>query len=111
MSEILDALGRLSAAEEFFDYLAVPYDQAVVHVNRLHILKRFNQYLRTTAPNVAELRAEEQRAACRKLLIKAYEDFVRSTPAREKVFKVFRDADGPTVNFDSLRGTLPSRKG
>jgi nitrogenase-stabilizing/protective protein len=109
MSDTLQALGALSAAEEFFDFLAIPYDPAVVHVNRLHILKRFNQYLRTTLPRVADLEAEAQHQACRSLLIRAYEDFVRSTPAQEKVFKVFQDADGSHVGLDSLRSTLPSR--
>jgi len=34
---------------------------------------------------------------------------VRSTPAQEKVFKVFQDADGrQQVSLDSLRATLPS---
>ncbi|HET7688396.1 MAG TPA: nitrogenase-stabilizing/protective protein NifW, partial [Candidatus Macondimonas sp.] len=45
MSELMNQLGRFSAAEEFLDFFQVPYDPAVVHVNRLHILKRFNQYL------------------------------------------------------------------
>jgi nitrogenase-stabilizing/protective protein len=42
--------------------------------------------------------------------MRAYEDFVRSTPAQEKVFKVFQDAEGGHVGLDSLRSTLPSRK-
>jgi nitrogenase-stabilizing/protective protein len=108
-TDTLEALGKLSAAEEFFDFLSVPYDPPVVHVNRLHILKRFNQYLRTTKPDVADLESDAQRAVCRDLLIKAYGDFVRSTPAREKVFKVFQEADGAQVGLDSLRSSLPSR--
>jgi nitrogenase-stabilizing/protective protein len=105
----LEALGRLSAAEEFFTYLGVPYDSPVVHVNRLHILKRFNQYLRAAKPPVAELDPATQLQACRDLLGRAYGDFVTSTPAREKVFKVFQDADGASVGIDGLRSSLPSR--
>lgn len=105
----LEALGKLSAAEEFFTFLGVPYDPPVVHVNRLHILKRFNQYLRTGKPSVAELDPAAQLAACRDLLGRAYADFVRSTPAQEKVFKVFQDADGASVGLDGLRSSLPSR--
>lgn len=109
MNDTLEALGKLSAAEEFFAFLSVPYEPSVVHVNRLHILKRFNQYLRTTKPDVADLESDAQFQACRNLLIRAYGDFVRSTPAQEKVFKVFQDADGGHVGLDSLRSSLPSR--
>lgn len=111
MSDVLADLGNLSAAEEFFTYLQVPFSPPVVHVNRLHILKRFNQYLRTAQPPVAGLPAEAQLAACRALLQKAYDDFVRSTPAQEKVFKVFQDVDGAQhVGIDSLRASLPAKR-
>lgn len=110
MKDTMDSLGALSAAEEFFDFLGLAYDPPVLHVNRLHILKRFNQYLRTTKPDVTGLDSQAQYAACRALLSRAYEDFVRSTPAREKVFKVFQDTDGGHVGLDSLRRTLPSHK-
>jgi nitrogenase-stabilizing/protective protein len=110
MNNTMQALGALSAAEEFFDYLGIPYEPAVLHVNRLHILKRFNQYLRAAKPDVAGLDGEAQHAAYRELLGRAYEDFIRSTPAREKVFKVFQDADGTHVGLESLRSTLPSHK-
>lgn len=109
MNDTLEALGKLSAAEEFFEFFSLGYDPAVVRVNRLHILKRFNQYLRTRKPDVDTLDSGAQFEACRELLKRAYEDFIRSTPAREKVFKVFQDADGAQVGLDSLRGTLPSR--
>jgi nitrogenase-stabilizing/protective protein len=109
MSELMDKLNTLSSAEEFLAYLDVPYDQAVVHVNRLHILKRFHQYLRNT-PGVDTQDEAQQRETCRELLTRAYEDFVRSTPAQEKVFKVFQDMDGQQVTVDSLRSTLPSSR-
>lgn len=109
MANTLETLATLSAAEEFFEHLGVAYDPAVIHVNRLHILKRFNQYLRTTEPDVAGLEAGAQLHTCRELLIRAYRDFVRSTPAQEKVFKVFHDAEGGHVGLDTLRRTLPSR--
>lgn len=114
MSHALDALYQslsgLSAAEEFFQYFGVDYEPAVVHVNRLHILKRFNQYLRT-AKGFKDLEASALHTACQELLTRAYRDFVRSTPAQEKVFKVFQDMDGGQVALDQLRGSLPSRRG
>jgi nitrogenase-stabilizing/protective protein len=108
MSNLLKHMTNFSAAEEFLDYFQVPYEQSVINVNRLHILKRFNQYLRQT-PGTAEMDDETLRGVCKELLAKAYDDFVRSTPAQEKVFKVFQDTDGKQhVSVDSLRVSLPS---
>lgn len=109
MSEVLTNMRALSSAEEFFDYLALPYDPAVLHVTRLHVLKRFNQYLEAAEAETEHLNSAAQAQAYRALLLRAYEDFIRSTPAREKVFKVFQDADGAHVGLESLRRTLPSR--
>jgi nitrogenase-stabilizing/protective protein len=109
MSDLLEKLAGLSAAEEFLDFFGIPYAPAVVHVNRLHILKRFHQYLRA-APDFASLDAERQFQTGRELLARAYEDFVRSTPLQEKVFKVFQDMDGQRIGLDELRAALPSRR-
>jgi nitrogenase-stabilizing/protective protein len=65
----------------------------VVQVNRLHILKRFYQYLHTTPLPTADDEVEQFRHY-RGLLAQAYQDFVKSTPAAEKVFKVFQEAGG-----------------
>jgi nitrogenase-stabilizing/protective protein len=109
MSDLLKHMSTFSAAEEFLDYFQVPYEQPVVNVNRLHILKRFNQYLRAT-PGTSEMDDETLRGVCKETLDKAYQDFVTSTPAQEKVFKVFQDTDGKQhVSLDSMRSALPSR--
>jgi nitrogenase-stabilizing/protective protein len=129
MSDVLADLRALSSAEEIFGYFSLPYDPAVLHVNRLHILKRFNQYLAAGLPAAAAALPTPDAptpdapgpvamggntvhaavAAHRALLLRAYEDFVRSTPAREKVFKVFQDAEGGHIGLETLRRTLPSR--
>ncbi len=83
-------LSQLSAAEEFFEYLAVPYDKHVVNVNRLHILKRFRQYL-ATALDDASADGEDLHALCASLLERAHGDFVCSNARIEKVFRVFQD--------------------
>jgi len=108
MSEIINTLGTLSSAEEFLNFLEVEYDQRVVNVNRLHILKRFNQYLaRHAFKGGSEV---ETRAEYKALLEQAYSDFVKSDAVTEKVFKVFQDATGvKTFSVDSLRASLPGR--
>ena len=82
-----EALGELSAAEEFLEYFGIAYDVRTVQVNRLHILQRFHNYISAAG----ELPEEEapRRAVYARLLQQAYEDFVTSDALTEKVFKVF----------------------
>ena len=92
---VLDDLKQLSAAEEFFAVLDVAYDPAIVNVARLHILRRMGQYLRET-----ELDGQPDdvvRTACRDTLERAYDDFRRSSPIAERVFKVHQDAVKPAA--------------
>lgn len=105
MSSFKETLSTLSSAEEFLNFLEVDYDPRVVNVKRLHILKRFNQYLARQAFNSAS--EAEIKAQYRALLKQAYEDFVTSDAVTEKVFKVFQDAAGvKTYSLDNLRATL-----
>ena len=109
METFLQQLKALSSAEDFLRYFGVPFEQSVVNVSRLHILKRFFQYLRqeTNLPQSDEL---QMFTVYRGLLVKAYADFVTSTPAQEKVFKVFQDTNGKQhVTLDSLKASMPQR--
>jgi len=104
-------LRQLSAAEDFLNFFGVPYEKAVVNVSRLHILKRFYQYIRQE-PYLPDNSEQALYQCYRSLLIKAYQDFVTSTPAQEKVFKVFQEADGHQhVTLQNLKSTLPSHGG
>jgi len=84
-----DDMEELSSAEEFLQYFGIEYDQTVVHVNRLHILQRFHNYISKAEKDMPE-DEEGKRAAYKELLLTAYQDFVNSDAATEKVFKVFR---------------------
>lgn len=110
MSDIVrKTLGGFSAAEEFLNYLGVEYDQRVVNVNRLHILKRFNQYMARHTFSGGDEAA--QRAEYKSLLERAYNDFVQSDAATEKVFKVFQDATGmKTFSIESLKASMPAKQ-
>ena len=110
MDGLIDRLKALSSANEFLEFFGIPYEERVVHVNRLHILKRFYQYLHG-AQGLAGLDDIEMFRRYRELLLKAYEDFTVSNAVTEKVFKVFQDADGQAhVSVNSLRDSLAERR-
>jgi nitrogenase-stabilizing/protective protein len=92
---VLDELRRLSAAEDIFRCLEVPYEPSVVNVARLHILRRMGEYL--AKEEMTGLDDDEVRARCRAHLEKAYADFVARSPIEERVFKVHKDAVKPAT--------------
>ncbi|WP_412480448.1 nitrogenase-stabilizing/protective protein NifW [Azonexus sp. IMCC34839] len=96
-----EALEELVSAEDFLEYFDVPYDQSVVHVNRLHILQRFHDYMAKQAPNLPP-DEEQQRGIYRLWLSRAYQDFVESNSITEKVFAVFQNQAKPEGGFSSF---------
>ncbi len=80
-------MDELESAEDFLNYFSIDYDQKVVHVNRLHILQRFHNYINEIESLPED--EDELRALYKDLLQGAYEDFVKSDALTEKVFKVF----------------------
>ena len=102
-----DDLDELSSAEDFLEYFEVPFEASVVHVNRLHILQRFHDYL-------TQVQMPQDEAARRALyaeqLQRAYGDFVNSDARTEKVLKIYKQS-GPQVAFvsvDQLRRGSPA---
>jgi nitrogenase-stabilizing/protective protein len=104
-----DALDELESAEDFLEYFAVPFDSKVVHVNRLHIMQRYHDYLSKSEVSLQEHQGNEAalRSVYRALLERAYQDFVESDALTEKVFKVFKMHEPQTtfVSIDSLLGS------
>ena len=96
-----EAMEELVSAEDFLDYFEVPYESSVVHVNRLHILQRFHDYLAKQAPNLPP-EEDQQRGIYRLWLERAYQDFVESTLIKEKVFAVFQNQAQPDGGFSSF---------
>jgi len=90
-TNILDKLKRLSSAEDFFAALGVAYDEAVLRVARLHILKRMGQYL--ASDELDGLPDAVAAARAKATLQRAYADFERSSPLAERVFRVLKDHD------------------
>ena len=93
-------MDELSSAEDFLDYFGIDYAQSVVHVNRLHILQRFHDYLDGVEAMPED--DDEKREVYTGLLSSAYNDFVQSDAITEKVFKVFRMNEPVTVEIPLL---------
>jgi nitrogenase-stabilizing/protective protein len=93
-------MDELSSAEDFLDYFEIEYDPSVVHVNRLHILQRFHDYL----DGVGEMPEsdDEKYQLYAGMLKSAYSDFVESDALTEKVFKVFHMHEPVTVKVPLL---------
>ena len=51
VSETLDALRRLGSAEEILAYFRIPFDERVLDVYRMRILKEANGFLNRLGPN------------------------------------------------------------
>jgi nitrogenase-stabilizing/protective protein len=99
-----DDLENLESAEDFLNYFELEYDPSVVHVNRLHILQRFHNYL-SQGEDVLPEDEEAKREVYKRLLIQAYQDFVESDALTEKVFKVFH-MHGEQTTFVPIDGLL-----
>lgn len=108
LDDFEDDLAELSSAEDFLHYFDVPFDPAVVQVNRLHILQRFHDYLAEIDEEPDSVRARFSLYA--DLLRAAYLDFVRSDARTEKVFRVFKMREPRQVAV-SLTTLLESRPG
>jgi nitrogenase-stabilizing/protective protein len=93
-------LDELSSAEDFLDYFGIEYTPSVVHVNRLHILQRFHDYIDGIEAMPQD--DDERREIYAGLLSSAYNDFVQSDALTEKVFKVFRMNEPVTVEIPLL---------
>lgn len=101
-----DAMEELSSAEDFLQFFEVEYDPSVVHVNRLHIMQRFHDYLSDSGEVMANYEGNDEAMAAgyRSLLERAYQDFVDSDALTEKVFKVFKmqEQQNGFVSVESL---------
>jgi nitrogenase-stabilizing/protective protein len=104
-------LEDLDTAEAFLDHFGIAHDEPVVRRARLHILQRFHDYLAAAEPPADP---EALTAAIRDCLARAYDDFVRSDPLTERVFKVLKEAPAQAaakqaagrafVPLDAVRG-------
>ncbi|MEH1832046.1 MAG: nitrogenase-stabilizing/protective protein NifW [Nostoc sp.] len=102
MTGTINEFKQLVDAEEFFKFFNLPYDLEVVNVNRLHILKKFSQYIQEIDDNSADLSQEERLNQYSLALQKAYQVFIESTPHEQKLFKVFNDKPKNVVTLTEI---------
>ncbi len=75
-TDIAKRLKASSSAEDFFAMLGVPFDEAVLRVARLHILKRMGEYL--AGDDLEGLPDTVAAARAAAVLQRAYSDFESS---------------------------------
>ncbi|MFN6568646.1 nitrogenase-stabilizing/protective protein NifW [Dendronalium sp. ChiSLP03b] len=102
MTGTIEEFKQLTDTEEFLQFFNLPYDQKFVNVNRLHILKKFSQYMREIDENYPNLSAEEKLKQYSLALQTAYEVFLESTPHEQKLFKVFNDKPKNVVTLTEI---------
>ncbi|MBF2003923.1 nitrogenase-stabilizing/protective protein NifW [Chlorogloeopsis fritschii PCC 9212] len=102
MSEDWNKFQKLTEAEEYFDFFQLPYDQKVVNVNRLHILKKFSQYIQEIDENYTDLSLEDKLSKYCEALQKAYQVFIESTPQEQKLFKVFNQKPKNVITLTEI---------
>ncbi len=113
-TDIAKRLKSLSSAEDFFAALGVTYDEAVLRVARLHILKRMGEYL--AGDDLEGLPDIVAAARAKAVLARAYADFETSSPLAQRVFKVLKENDPdrpvpPKTAFVSLDEIAPLPRG
>lgn len=102
--DFLEDMDELVSAEDFLEYFSIEYEPSVVHVNRLHILQRFHNYLEEFDQMPES--ENELRIVYASLLLRAYTDFVESDAKTEKVFRVFKSME-PSEIMVPLTDLMP----
>ncbi|AKG24132.1 nitrogenase-stabilizing/protective protein NifW [Calothrix sp. 336/3] len=102
MSGTLEEFKQLTKAEQYFEFFQLPYDQKVVNVNRLHILKKFSQLMQQIDENDTDLNEVERLNKYCEALQQAYQVFLDSTAQEQKLFKVFNQKPKNVVTLTEI---------
>jgi nitrogenase-stabilizing/protective protein len=103
MNFTLDNFNKITTAEDYFEFFKLPYDQKFVNVNRLHILKKFSQFIDEINSSNPDLSEDEKLNNYRDALIQAYEIFLSKTPLETKLFKVFNEKPKGIVMLSDIQ--------
>ncbi|QNP28139.1 nitrogenase-stabilizing/protective protein NifW [Cylindrospermopsis curvispora] len=102
MNRTMEEFKKIVDAEAYFQFFNLGYDQHFVNVNRLHILKKFSQFMYEIDqeyPNLSDLEKLEKYSTA---LQQAYRVFMESTPHEQKLFKVFNDKPKNVVTLTDI---------
>ncbi|MEC4817378.1 MAG: nitrogenase-stabilizing/protective protein NifW [Scytonema sp. PMC 1069.18] len=102
MTEDYSKFKKITQAEEYFEFFELPYDQKIVNVNRLHILKKFSQLIAEIDENYTDLSNANKLIKYREALETAYQVFLTSTPQEQKLFKVFNEKPKNVVKLTEI---------
>ena len=102
MSTTLTNFNTLTKAEEYLEFFGIPYDPKTVNVNRLHILKKFSQFVRENDIDAASLADTATFAVAQEALASAYALFTTSTSVEQKLFKVFQEHPSNVVMVSDI---------
>ena len=99
LPKTLTQFNQLHDAEEYFQFFGLPFDPQVVNINRLHILRKFSQFMAAVDSNLSDA---EKLDAYRQALQSAYEVFLTSSSVEEKLFKVFQQKPKNVVMMSDI---------
>ena len=95
-SEWQQSISKCVSAEDFFDFFRLPYDDSVVAVNRLHILRRFGERLIGIDSELESVSSDSGSATrfsrVREALVDSYGEFLVGGALDYRVFRVLQDA-------------------
>lgn len=98
----LAEFNKITDAEAYFEFFQLPYDAKVVNINRLHILKKFSQFISEIDQGAPELNESDRLTQYRSALIQAYQTFLTTSPLETKLFKVFNEKPKGIVMLSEL---------
>jgi nitrogenase-stabilizing/protective protein len=102
MSHSLTGFDQLTDAEQYFEFFDMPYDPTLVNVNRLHILKKFSNTIKSLAASQPDLSEDERWEQYRQALQDSYAVFETSNSIEQKLFKVFNDPQPGIVKLSDI---------
>ncbi|NEO98023.1 MAG: nitrogenase-stabilizing/protective protein NifW [Symploca sp. SIO2E9] len=99
----LEEFNTLVDAEEYFKFFKLPYDQQVLNVNRLHILKQFSLSIKEINKDYPDLEESDILSKYKAALEEAYQVLLNSSGVEQKLFAVFQKPKNNVVMLTEIQ--------